>query len=215
MLYTHPIELDVKSSANFPWGSWRSSVTPPRVIRLAAFAEGEFTSPTVTYEVPAVLKTPQIEYSPQESTVFLNSMQPMVEYRYTLDGTMPTLTSPLYTGPFSLAADVTQQVRVVAFPRVFFPSREAVFYVPKVKTSSSGSGICGGDSNGTTAAATSRINSAFHITRTTIMRGQHSAQKIRSSSLNSLIGSTSGRRRKRMSNVNSSNEEEKRTVTDA
>ncbi|EKG02590.1 ras-related GTP-binding protein, putative [Trypanosoma cruzi] len=208
MLYTHPIELDVKSSANFPWGSWRSSVTPPRVIRLAAFAEGEFTSPTVTYEVPAVLKTPQIEYSPQESTVFLNSMQPMVEYRYTLDGTMPTLTSPLYTGPFSLAADVTQQVRVVAFPRVSFPSREAVFYVPKVKTSSSGSGICGGNSNGTTAAATSRINNAFHITRTTIMRGQHSAQKLRGSSLNSLIGSTSGRRRKRMSNVNSSNEEE-------
>ncbi|RNF23301.1 putative ras-related GTP-binding protein [Trypanosoma conorhini] len=203
-LYVHPIALDVASSPDAPWGSWRSCLPPPPVICLAAFAAGEFASPTVTYEVPAVLDTPRIVYSPHDSTVCLASPHPTVDYRYTLDGTTPTPASPLYTGPLSLAADTTQQVRFVAFPKVLFPSREAVVYVPQGAVAAS-TAAAAATANGVHGAS----GRAFHTTRAAMMRGQSSAQKLRgrggSSRTNSCTGGTAaGQRRGR---VNGGSEE--------
>ncbi|KEG09670.1 ras-related GTP-binding protein [Trypanosoma grayi] len=171
--YIQPIELDTAAvPEERPWGPWRGSAAPPRVIRLTAFADDEFASPTVTYDVPAVLETPKVVYSPHDSTVSLESTHPMVEYRYTLDGTTPTQTSALYTGPLSLAAATTRQVRFVAFPKVFFPSREAVFYVPRLSAAA--------------AAAAARhedqLGSSFHTTKAAMMRGQHAVRKLRTNS---------------------------------
>ncbi|KAH9599481.1 hypothetical protein LSM04_003513 [Trypanosoma melophagium] len=91
--------------------------------------------------------------------------------------------SPLYTGPFTLAKADTPQGRVVAFPRLQFPSREKVFFIPTTTTTTL--------STTTTALGTTGISGirqddplgrSFHTTRSAMMRSQHTARKLRNRS---------------------------------
>ena len=50
----------------------------------------------------------------------LSASDPGAQIRYTLDGTTPTTTSPLYTGPIAISN--TTQVRTRAFVPDFLPS---------------------------------------------------------------------------------------------
>jgi len=54
----------------------------------------------------------------------------MVEYRYTLDGTEPTIESNLYNGPFSMDEVGDQTVRAKAFLKPPSPSEVAEFPPP-------------------------------------------------------------------------------------
>lgn len=76
--------------------------------------DGKFIATPVRAPIDTVVIQPQ-------QTVFIDKVKVAfdiptqkrddIEYRYTLDGTDPTIESPLYTGPFELASDAIVKVR--------------------------------------------------------------------------------------------------------
>ena len=120
----------------------------PRVIRVRAYVHGGgyfLPSAVADFPVPAVIETPKASYSPADGLLTISNAQPLLyEYRYTLDGSVPTASaeaaasiaaaphaiSHTYTRPVLVSAvaagSAVRQIRVAAFPRQWLPSEEVI-----------------------------------------------------------------------------------------
>jgi len=78
--------------------------------------------PMAQLPTPRVL--PSSDTFATSQTIVLQSSQPGTTIRYTLDGTIPTESSPAYASPFALAKNTT--LKAVAFATGFRPSEVAV-----------------------------------------------------------------------------------------
>lgn len=104
----------------------------PRSIKILAIEEGLFRSSVAEFLLPDLLDPPVVSYVEKENLLVVehpldasgdSAVKKHFEFRYTFDGSIPTVNSPAYTGPILLPpnASVTQ-IRVASFPKLFFPS---------------------------------------------------------------------------------------------
>ena len=123
----------------------------PDAVTLIAVEEGRFRSKAVAYHAPPMLSQPRVSFSESDRVLKILSPQGGVEYRYTLDGTVPSAEGgSVITGAVMLPKDAAvSRIRVAAFPRLAFPSR--VVDVPLSGTS--GSGSAGAAASATAGAA--------------------------------------------------------------
>ena len=105
---------------------------PPCVVAISVVA-GLWPSEPARFEAPHRLPPPaSASLDPFTRVLTLSEPPPGVEYRYTLDGTAPSLASPCYTAPVrlplpgdgSLPTECVLSLRVVAFPAPAVPSAE-------------------------------------------------------------------------------------------
>jgi len=132
-LYTNTLVLNPTQSLN------NSLLAAPDdiCVRIVAIGSGMFRSKTVEYKPPAALDAPKVTFNAAEGVLVIDTV-PYLEYRYTLDGTLPSYdtsnnpSSFAYTRPVMIPKEryTSQQpfggqprVRVIAFPRLNFPSK--------------------------------------------------------------------------------------------
>ena len=140
-----------------PYQTWQGSPLSLRTIKFATFSDNKFRSKVASVDVPDVLETPKASFSADGTLVV--EVQPHLEYRYTLDGSLPTYYGSLsYQRPVMIPRDPEmRQIRVAAFPRVALPSRDCVLDVapvPVVHRDPANRSI------GTTRTAMSRVEAA-------------------------------------------------------
>jgi hypothetical protein len=130
-VYAGPVRLDTGTDSTVTsLGAWSGTNRPPKVAKAVAIAEGCFRSRVATIEAPLALDPPRVNYSGHTGTLTMESPAPSgtVDIRFTLDGSAPTFTSPLYTRPIALPkGDAThRRIRAACFPQLRFPSVETV-----------------------------------------------------------------------------------------
>eukprot|EP00741_Cyanophora_paradoxa_P008362 tig00001302_g8089.t1 len=93
-------------------------------INVVAFEYGKFISKTVHFQLPPALPPPLVRYKIREHTFVIEDAAafPHVDFRYTLDGSKPSCTSRLYTGPVSINPANMKCLKVEAFPKTVLPS---------------------------------------------------------------------------------------------
>ena len=107
---------------------------PPSVVTAIALVSGMWPSEPARFSAPHMLPPPPsgAHLDAASGILTMGEPPPGVEYRYTLDGTEPTLASPCYTSPVRLPRHVFSAVpreaalllRVKAFPAPAAPSEE-------------------------------------------------------------------------------------------
>ena len=114
---------------------------PPPIVCAIAVVHGMWPSEPARFVPPHQLPPPPMaRLDPRSRLLTLSEPPPGVEYRYTLDGSAPSLASPCYTAPVRLprppagvlpaSADCALQLRAAAFPANCAPSEELRMRLP-------------------------------------------------------------------------------------
>jgi hypothetical protein len=116
-----------------PLQAWQGPCLPYRAVKFATFSSTRFRSRVQTIEVPEPLETPKASFG-ADGTLVVHDAQPHLEYRYTLDGTVPSYyTGTPYLRPVLISREQPglKQIRIAAFPRLVLPSRECIVEVAR------------------------------------------------------------------------------------
>jgi hypothetical protein len=88
-----------------------------------AIQKNKFRSKVASFRAYEELPEPKIFYNSVDGMFRIETI-PGIVYKYTLDGSTPSLASPTYTSPMLLPKDGSIKViKAAAFPKLYFPSR--------------------------------------------------------------------------------------------